>query len=184
MLATGQEKMNKNIKMILVSVFGLLAMAVACAVLVSSTRKAGNMIEWQPANYEQETEKIEIERKETNQIFQNKWMWKETVFNNDTRQTPKNPENFILIFKGEDSFFSTTDCNSIMGNFEIENNKITFGEIGSTLMACMGESLQDEYTKTLEEATSFLIDEEGQLILELPYDSGSMIFQPVASVKK
>ena len=56
---------------------------------------------------------------------------------------------------------------------------ISFEGIGMTLMACLGESQQDEYVKTLGEVTSFLIDEQGKLIFDLTYDTGSMIFEPV-----
>lgn len=169
--------MDRNIKLIIAAVGGLLLLAAASAILVSNTRKARDIVDWQPAPEHRKIQLPQIEEAEEAEGIQGSWAWKETVYNNDTKDVPAGPTFFVIAFHENGSFASTTDCNNLVGSFELEDNSIKITKIGSTLMACEDSSLQDEYMKSLQDAASYFIDDEGRLVLELPYDTGSMIFE-------
>jgi heat shock protein HslJ len=61
------------------------------------------------------------------------------------------------------------------GGYIVTDNRIEFGNLAATRMYCEG-SQEDLFAGMLENVTSYFIDDAGRLILELKYDSGSMIF--------
>lgn len=169
--------MDKNIKIIIVVVVGLLLLIFANIVLVSNMRKARDAVDWAPTNVEQNIDESKDIGDDSHEMIYGSWAWKETVFTNGTNQAPNDPTFFILTFQSNGSFSSTTDCNNIMGSFEIDNGQISIGEIGATLMACENATMQDEYIKSLEQVASYNLNEDGQLVLELANDTGGMFFE-------
>lgn len=107
------------------------------------------------------------------------WQWEETIYNNDDVVVPNNDNAFIAQFDNQGVFASTTDCNNVMGTYEIvEPSSLRFGPLAATRKLCPGENQEQEYTQMLTDITQYMIDEKGQLVLLLQYDSGSMIFSP------
>ena len=105
------------------------------------------------------------------------WTWIKTVFNNDTAKEPKQVGDFTLSFTTEGQVSGTTDCNNFHGTVTVEKHKIQFGDnMAMTRKFCAG-SLEMEFIGMLQNASSFFFTSRGQLIMELKYDSGSMIFQ-------
>lgn len=107
------------------------------------------------------------------------WQWKETLYNNDDVVTPNNPEAFVLSFMENGRFSASTDCNGLSGNYEVTDSALNFGEMASTKMFCEG-SQEEEFTAMLSESVNYINTGEGELALMLAYDSGSVIFTPVA----
>jgi heat shock protein HslJ/membrane-bound inhibitor of C-type lysozyme len=107
------------------------------------------------------------------------WQWQETQYNNNDLVTANEPEEFILTFTEEGRFSATTDCNNVGGSFTAGEANISFSQMMSTEMACMGDTQEEAFTKMLAETNGYLITEEGNLALTLKYDTGSMIFTPV-----
>lgn len=85
-------------------------------------------------------------------------------------------KKFTLAFKKDGTFSGTTDCNRVGGSYEVNGNKITFENMMSTLMYCEG-SQESDFTKMLGETESYLFTSKGELILNLKFDSGSVIFR-------
>ena len=84
---------------------------------------------------------------------------------------------FTLSFTKEGQVSGTTDCNSFHGTVTVEKHKIHFGEnMAMTRKFCEG-SQEMEFIEMLQNASSFFFTSRGQLIMELKYDSGSMIFR-------
>ena len=104
------------------------------------------------------------------------WTWERTIYNNDTVETPNEPEAFTLTFTDDGQVQVTTDCNNMSGSYRVEEHRIEFGQMASTRMYCEG-SQEDLFGGMLANVTSYFIDDEGRLILELKYDSGSVILQ-------
>ena len=105
------------------------------------------------------------------------WTWIRTVFNNDTVKEPKQAGDFTISFTNEGQVSGTTDCNSFHGTVTVGKHKIHFGEkMPMTRKFCEG-SQEMEFIEMLQNASSFFFTSRGQLIIELKYDSGSMIFQ-------
>jgi len=109
----------------------------------------------------------------------NQWQWTGTQLSNDDIITPNGSAEFIAWFNTEGDFSSTTDCNTIGGTYTTNANVLTFGVLFSTKMACMEETLETAYAKNISETQSYFIDDQGQLILELKYDTGLMTFSPI-----
>ena len=103
------------------------------------------------------------------------WTWERTIYNNDTVETPNEAGAFTLNFTDEGRVQVTTDCNNMQGGYTVTDNRIEFGQMAATRMYCEG-SQEDLFAGMLENVTSYFIDDKGRLILELKYDSGSMIF--------
>lgn len=102
------------------------------------------------------------------------WRWVKTTYNNDTETKPK-IDRFVLAFKNDKTFSASTDCNGVGGEYAVTGNKISFTRMFSTQMYCEG-SQESEFAKMLEETQSFLFTSKGELVLELKFDSGSVIF--------
>ena len=103
------------------------------------------------------------------------WTWERTFYNNDTEHTPNEPGAFTLTFTEDGQVQVGTDCNNMRGAYTVTDNRIEFTQMMSTRMHCEG-SQEQLFAGQLENVTSFFIDDQGRLILEFKYDSGSMIF--------
>ena len=104
------------------------------------------------------------------------WIWSRTLYNDDTIHTPNQPEAFTLTFTDDRRLRVTTDCNNMQGGYEVTDKRITFSEMISTRMFCDG-SQEQLFAGMLDKVSSYFFDSRGRLILELKYDSGSMIFR-------
>ncbi|TSC70079.1 MAG: Uncharacterized protein CEO12_576 [Parcubacteria group bacterium Gr01-1014_46] len=104
------------------------------------------------------------------------WGWVKTMLNDGSIVTPKSPEKFKLIFKDSKTFSATTDCNSVSGEYRVTGDKIVFEKMMSTLMACQ-DSQESVFTGYLQNTSSYLFTSKGELVLNLKYDSGSVIFR-------
>lgn len=104
------------------------------------------------------------------------WVWLNTTYSNDKGVTPKTPGKFTLTLNSDRTFSATTDCNSIGGNYTASGDKISFSNMVSTLMACEG-SQESDFSNMLSETQNFLFTSKGELVLELKFDSGSVVFR-------
>jgi len=104
------------------------------------------------------------------------WTWIKTLYNNDTTIVPQKTKAFTLIFNTDGTFSATTDCNGVGGAYTVKDNTIAFSKMMSTLMYCDG-SQESEFTKMLEATQSYLFTSKGELVLDLKYDTGSVIFR-------
>ena len=104
------------------------------------------------------------------------WYWVKTAYNDDKVHTPIEPDVFSLTFDEEGNLHVTTDCNTMNGRYLVDEHRIQFEQMASTRMFCEG-SQEQEFAKMLESVSSYLFTDRGQLVLEVRYDSGSMIFR-------
>lgn len=103
------------------------------------------------------------------------WKWTKTTMNDGKVTTPAKPDAFVATFNQDGTVGSTTDCNSLSGEYKLlPDNGIKFTQFASTLMYCEG-SQEIEYSKTLQSANSYKVS-GAELWLMLPYDSGTMVF--------
>lgn len=104
------------------------------------------------------------------------WVWVSTLMNDETEIFPKKKDAFTLTFKDDGTFSLTTDCNSGGGSYTIDKERVTFGPMFSTLMFCDG-SQEAEFMKMVSDSTSYHFTSKGELILDIKFDSGSVIFR-------
>jgi len=109
------------------------------------------------------------------QLEMQTWNWIRTISENEII-TPKKEKVFTLSFGDNQMFSATTDCNSILGHYEVVENKIFFTNVAATMMACEN-SQEAEFSKIFAKEQSFFFTGKGELIFNLPLDSGSAVFQ-------
>ncbi len=105
-----------------------------------------------------------------------KWTWISTLMNDGTEVVPGKKDAFTLIFNTDGSVSFTTDCNSGGGTYVPDENRITFGPMFSTKMFCEG-SQESEFMRMVGDSTSYHFTSKGELILDITFDSGSVIFR-------
>ena len=104
------------------------------------------------------------------------WVWSKTIMNDGTTIVPQKSDAFTLNFFADGKVAGTTDCNNFAGNVTLDGDKLEFGQLASTMMACE-DSQEAEFVQALPQVDRFMITIDGsQLILLLKMDSGSMIF--------
>jgi heat shock protein HslJ len=104
------------------------------------------------------------------------WSWVNTVYNNGSTTIPKAQDKFKLTFTKPNRFSASTDCNGVGGEYTATENKIVFDNMMSTLMYC-DNSQEGEFSKALGEVSGFYFTGKGELVLDLKFDSGSMMFK-------
>ena len=104
------------------------------------------------------------------------WSWINTLYSDDKIISPNSPNKFTITFNKDGTFSATTDCNSVGGDYILNNNEISFSKMMSTLMYCEG-SQEGDFTKMLEQTQSYMFSSKGELVLLLKYDSGSVFFK-------
>jgi heat shock protein HslJ len=105
------------------------------------------------------------------------WMWVETLMSNDDRFAPEDPGNYTLEFRPDGTVAVQADCNRVAGGYNLDENRLTIEPGPSTMAACPEGSLGDRFVLGLE-AVQGILFHEGELILTLMYDSGTMRFSP------
>ena len=105
------------------------------------------------------------------------WIWQKTVMNDGSVITPKKAGAFTLTLGVDGKATGKTDCNSFFATYKIgTDGVITFSGIGSTLMYCEGAQ-ESVFTSQIAKANQYIVDPSGNLVLMLPYDSGSILFR-------
>ncbi|MEI7688651.1 MAG: META domain-containing protein [Candidatus Nomurabacteria bacterium] len=109
-------------------------------------------------------------------IIDRKWVWLKAINYDDSVFSPAKVDAFSLTFNKDGTFTGTTDCNSIFGKYIVENGNIKFSSTGQTKMFC-DSSEEIKFTTYLSQVVGFKFNGEEDLVLNLEYDSGSMIFK-------
>lgn len=104
------------------------------------------------------------------------WTWISTLYNDDTKVMPKQAKAFTLTFKKDGTFSATTDCNSMSGAYTTKQGALSFERIAMTKMYCAG-SQESNFARMLEETRSYFFTSKGELVFDLEFDSGSVIFR-------
>ena len=64
------------------------------------------------------------------------WKWTTSLFSDDTRRAPDDPNKYLLEFLPEGKVSITADCNQVAGTYTADGNKLTITPGPSTLAAC------------------------------------------------
>lgn len=102
------------------------------------------------------------------------WVWQYTELQNGERMQAPEGEQFVLTLAQDQSFQSTTDCNSLSGSYTLEGKHLEFADIAATMMYCEGSS-EGTYVQALSQTASYEI--EGNNLRIIPAtDAGVMVF--------
>jgi len=112
---------------------------------------------------------------DSRQVLNKTWQWELTITPVEKIDVP-NPERYTILLTAEGKVQARFDCNRGGGNYEISEGKLSFGPLMSTRMACPPDTLDAPFMRDLQRVASFFV-ENGNLYLELPFDSGTMKFR-------
>lgn len=104
------------------------------------------------------------------------WQWQSTLINDGREIVPAKPGSFVLKFESNSNFSATTDCNMIGGTYEASDDTIAFTNLFSTRMYCEGAQ-ETMFSQFLRDTTGYHFGPNGELILDLKFDSGSVVFK-------
>lgn len=102
------------------------------------------------------------------------WQWINTITPAETIEVQE-PARYTLRLNADGRAEMRFDCNRGGGSYEMSENRISFGPMMSTRMACPPDSQDSVFMAQLEKVASFFVS-DGDLFLEMPYDSGTMRF--------
>ena len=103
------------------------------------------------------------------------WQWTGTLMNDGSRTTVPDPNRYLLTFLDGGRVTIQADCNRILGTYTTEEHRITITPGPSTLAACPPDSLGTVFVNQLGNIASYFF-RDGNLVLEIKFDSGSMTF--------
>ena len=104
------------------------------------------------------------------------WTWVESLYNDGRTVKPTGTRPFVVTFVDKERFSATTDCNSVGGLYTAGKGTIAFNSMISTKMFCEG-SQEQAFTTMLTNSTGYHFTSKGELVLDLKFDSGSVIFR-------
>jgi heat shock protein HslJ len=106
------------------------------------------------------------------------WELQQIQLNDGQVFTADPPQNYTLEFAANGEVFVQADCNRAIGSFtEGQDNRLNITMGATTLAACPPDSISNDYLRFINEANSFFFM-DGQLFIELKFDSGTMQFAP------
>jgi len=114
--------------------------------------------------------------KEPRLVLNRTWQWVSTVTPVEKITVPK-PERYTIRLTENGKVQARFDCNGGGGTYQISEGRLSFGPLLSTRMACPPDSLDGPFMRDLQRVASFFL-QDGELYLELPFDSGTMRFRP------
>jgi len=105
------------------------------------------------------------------------WQWAHTLYNDDWKVVPADPENYTVQFQEDGTISVKADCNKKGGTVSIshEEKSISIDITESTMAACPEGSLENDFVKGLS-AAALYFTRNGDLYIDLKYDSGTMKF--------
>jgi len=112
---------------------------------------------------------------EAPQIIGPVWQWVQTLYNDDSKAVPVNPQNYTVQFREDRTFNVKADCNLKGGTYSTDGKRIAIQITHSTMAACPEDSLEDEFVRNLAAAALFFF-KDNDLYLDLKYDTGTMKF--------
>jgi heat shock protein HslJ len=104
--------------------------------------------------------------------------WQRTRMSDDKVFTPEAPERYTVTFAPGGRAEVRADCNRGTTSYEIDGNRIRFGPVALTRMACPAGSRDADFLRGLTNVQGFLFA-NGDLVLTIAMDSGSMFFRPL-----
>lgn len=106
------------------------------------------------------------------------WELQQIQLNDGQVFTADPPQSYTLEFAANGEVFVQADCNRAIGSFtEGQDNRLNITMGPTTLAACPPDSISNDYLRFINEANSFFFM-DGQLFIELKFDSGTMQFAP------
>jgi heat shock protein HslJ len=99
------------------------------------------------------------------------WQWQGFEGGDGSEVVPDDPARYTVEFLDDGSVLAQVDCNSGSGVYTASDGQLDISQLATTRMACPPDSLDADFARILDEATSYTF-REGNLCLALPADAG------------
>ena len=103
------------------------------------------------------------------------WKWDQTIYNNDTKTAPAEPDQYTLKLQPDGTVGVRADCNRGGGTYIKQNSNISIHIAHMTRALCPADSLEEEFLRNLAAAVIYFVQDRN-LYLDLKFDSGTMKF--------
>lgn len=103
------------------------------------------------------------------------WQWTSTLMSDGSTSTPADPSQYTVAFAADGTVSVQADCNMAAGTYEADGTTVTIALGPMTMAMCAEGSLSDVFVQQLSQVGSWMM-QEGELVLLLQVDSGSMMF--------
>jgi len=118
---------------------------------------------------------IEQSDSQLEKIVNHKWTWIKTT-KGEQIITPNMKNAFVVNFNEDMSVYGSTDCNGFFGDFNLNEDNISFGPLASTMMYCEG-SQENVFVSDLQKVESLYFQDNDNLVLVLKDSEGEIEFQ-------
>ncbi|WP_198011379.1 YbaY family lipoprotein [Synechococcus sp. PCC 7335] len=105
------------------------------------------------------------------------WQLQQISYNNDELLETTSPSNYTLEFLEDGQVAIRADCNQVKGRFTTEGSSLSIELGASTLAICPPESIDQRYLQALQGGVIYFF-QEGDLFIDIKYDTGTMRFSP------
>lgn len=96
------------------------------------------------------------------------WTWVRAM-DGGNEIVPRRADAFTLTFRADGTFSATTDCNRVMGGYEVEGANLAFGAMAATKMFC-ADAQESVFSELLGRVRSYAFTARGELLLRLEGD--------------
>jgi len=103
------------------------------------------------------------------------WRWQQTLYSNDTKAVPPNPNDYTLNLLPDGKVNIRADCNRGGGAYRLDGSRISIEITHTTRAACPPGSLEENFIRDLNAAAIYFFDTD-VLYFDLKYDTGTMKF--------
>lgn len=106
------------------------------------------------------------------------WEMTEIQTGPNSSAKPDDPTLYTIMFLPEGGVAIGADCNRAVGTYTTSGGDIDITVGATTLALCPPESLSGDFLTDLDQASSFVFSDNGDLVLNLPMDGGFIRLRP------
>jgi len=104
------------------------------------------------------------------------WQWTGTLYNDGKKIVPSASKDYTIQLLTDGKLNLKADCNLKGGTYSIQESRLSIEITHSTRAACPEGSLEDQFVRDLTAGVSYFL-KDGDLYIDLKFDSGTMKFQ-------
>lgn len=108
------------------------------------------------------------------------WRLLQIRYPDNTALVPEDPSRYALVLSADGTVTVLADCNRGMGTFLMAGNALVMRKLAYTRMICPENSLFDQYTAALRDASSCTL-RDSRMYIRFQADSGIMEFEPAST---
>lgn len=69
-------------------------------------------------------------------------------------------------FEKDNKVFGNLGCNNFFGTYKVNSTNLEIGQVGSTMMMCLDMSVENEYSKVLQNVKSYKMKENNLMFFD------------------